>query len=97
MEPPQRSDDSRIQVQEAARLHWYVSYPQQSPPWPQNGWSHGCRASQDQEARGGLLHPIHDAVHMFDGTHGLLFFYLLMCVSGMWHLVALTDELHCMC
>ena len=56
MEPPQRSDDSRVQVQEAAWFHWYVSHPQQSSAWPQNGWSHGRRASQDQEARGGQLH-----------------------------------------
>lgn len=52
MEPPQRFDDSRVQIQEAARVHRNVSHTQQSASWPQNGWSHGRREGQNQETRG---------------------------------------------
>lgn len=34
-------DDSRVQVQEAAWIHWFFSNTQQSPSRAEDGWADG--------------------------------------------------------
>lgn len=93
MEPPQRSDDSRIEVQEATWLHRYVCHAQQSSSWPQNGRSHGRRASQDQEARGVLTNPL----YQIDVVFVVLWIHVSVLWNSLLNLLMLTGISVCIC
>jgi len=53
-----RSDDPRLQVEAAARVHRRQRDAVPRAPWPEDGWPHGQLPGQDPQGQGGHTEPL---------------------------------------